>query len=173
MAPARTRGRPALLLVAVLAAALVVPAALLLRPARDPAPKPGQDAPEFSLRRRDGSRLTLGDLAGRPVVLHFCGSWTPECTQDKDLLVEEWRRWGDRIAFVDVLVTDDLESGAELYGELPWPATEDPGGRTAHAYSVDGVPQTFFIGADGKIAARSFGLADPPLDDRLRLLVER
>ena len=40
---------------------------------------------------------------------------------------------------------------------MTWPAVEDPGSRTALAYGVYGIPETFFIGPDGQIAAKEVG----------------
>ncbi len=37
--------------------------------------RPGEMAPDFTLPRADGGTLRLGDLRGRPVLLHF-GSLT-------------------------------------------------------------------------------------------------
>jgi len=33
------------------------------------------NAPNFSLRMLDGRTVELGKLAGKPVVLHFWGTW--------------------------------------------------------------------------------------------------
>jgi cytochrome oxidase Cu insertion factor (SCO1/SenC/PrrC family) len=58
------------------AAAAAVAAALLGAPA-DGAPPPllEQPAPPFELRGVDGSTLSLADLRGKLVVLHFGASW--------------------------------------------------------------------------------------------------
>jgi len=49
---------------------------------------------------------------------------------------------------------------------------DDPGGRTALAYGVYGVPETFFIGRDGVIAYKRVGASSYELlsDQITRLL---
>jgi cytochrome c biogenesis protein CcmG/thiol:disulfide interchange protein DsbE len=38
-----------------------------------------------------------------------------------------------------------------------WPVVADPGARTALAYGVYGIPETFLIGPDGRVEARRVG----------------
>lgn len=47
----------------------------LVRSAKGSGLRPGAEAPEFDLESTDGSRVQLGSLRGRPVLLHF-GSGT-------------------------------------------------------------------------------------------------
>lgn len=41
-----------------------------------------------------------------------------------------------------------------------WPSLVDDDGRTAFAYGVFGIPETFFIGRDGVISGRHIGPID-------------
>jgi cytochrome c biogenesis protein CcmG/thiol:disulfide interchange protein DsbE len=38
-----------------------------------------------------------------------------------------------------------------------WPVVADPGSRTALAYGVYGIPETFVIGPDGRVTAKHVG----------------
>jgi cytochrome c biogenesis protein CcmG/thiol:disulfide interchange protein DsbE len=40
---------------------------------------------------------------------------------------------------------------------VDWPQLVDPGSRTALAYGVYGVPETFVIGRDGRVAYKAIG----------------
>ena len=42
-------------------------------------------------------------------------------------------------------------------GSADWPIADDPGSKTAIAYGVFGVPETFVIAPDGTIAAKTTG----------------
>lgn len=52
-------------------------AAMVLAPAAEGAPPSllDQPAPAFRLRGVDGTTLSLGDLRGKVIVLHFGASW--------------------------------------------------------------------------------------------------
>lgn len=172
--PARASGwRPLAMLAALLGLAVLVPATVLLRSPSRPSPDRGDPAPDLSLRLRDGSALTLGSLGDRVVVLHFCGSWNPECVNDAQVLADARARYSEAaVAFVDVLVDDDFVRSAQVYRRATWPVTTDPGRRTARAYSVHGVPQTFFIDRRRRVNAHFIGpLAGATVDGQLELLL--
>lgn len=163
LAPERAGRRSFLLVAGALVLGTVVPAALLLQDGGDAAaPERGDAAPRFD---------ALPAVGERPVVLHFCGSWNPLCEEDAEWLAEV----RDRVAVVDVLVEDDPDRAASRYEEwgVTWPLVEDGGGEIAAAYGVEGVPQTFFVYRDGRVAARNFGALAPTtlagrVDDLLR-----
>ena len=43
----------------------------LARTARGEGAQPGREAPDFELESTDGGRVRLGDLRGKPALLHF------------------------------------------------------------------------------------------------------
>jgi peroxiredoxin len=57
---------------------------------------PGSAAPDFWLRVTPGQYLSLGDLAGKPVILAFCpADWSPVCGDQMALynqVLPEFRR---------------------------------------------------------------------------------
>jgi cytochrome c biogenesis protein CcmG/thiol:disulfide interchange protein DsbE len=132
---------------------------------RDPRELPseliGQPAPTFSLPRLDaGGTIDLGDLHGQVVVLNFWASWCLPCREEHDALAAAWGRYRDRgVVVLGVSFEDTREAALEFRDELKgdWPLADDPGSRTAIAYGVFGVPETFVIAPDGTIAAKTTG----------------
>jgi cytochrome c biogenesis protein CcmG/thiol:disulfide interchange protein DsbE len=149
---------------------------------RDPTELPsvlvGKAAPAFALQdMRTGREVRLADLRGHVVVLNFWASWCVECVQEHPGLVAAWQRFGDsRVVFLSVLYQDRRDAAVAFgrrYGQ-PWPSLLDPGGRTALAFGVSGVPETFFIGPDGRIAAKQVGPTSYDLlASRIRALLPR
>jgi len=132
---------------------------------RDPAairsPLLGRPAPEFALRTLGADRMVrLADLRGQVVVVNFWASWCAECRLEHPALSEAWSRFRDAgVVFVGVDFQDDHPSALAYLAErgTSWPVVADPGSRTALAYGVYGIPETFFIGPDGRIAAKQVG----------------
>lgn len=146
--------------------ALAVPALLLLgfgltRDARElPSALVDRPAPEFRLATLSGDSLGLAELRGRVTVLNFWASWCIPCRQEHDVLARTTRTYGaDSVAVVGVLYDDSPANGRRFMEALggEWPSVVDPGSRTAIDYGVYGVPETFFLAADGTVARKHVG----------------
>ena len=134
--------------------------ALLLRAPAPAAGTVGSLAPDFSLVDLDGQTVSLADLRGRPVIVNFWASWCGPCIEEFPLLREAAQRHADDgLAVVGIVFEDRTEAARDFMArnDGSWPAAMDPGGRVAAAFNILGPPETFFIGADGIIAARQLG----------------
>ena len=150
-----------LLVVAPLVAVLVMN--LGRNPHRIGSPLVGRAAPDFALRPLDGGEpVTLASLRGRPVVINFWATWCVPCFEEHPLLVSSARRLGERVQFFGVVYEDSEEQVRSFLARQgsAYPSLADPGSRTAIAFGVFGVPETFFIDGEGRIAAKHMG----PLD---------
>jgi peroxiredoxin len=120
----------------------------------------GVEAPTFSLQTLDGEQLDLADLAGDPVVVTFWASWCSTCKQDMPAIQRLADRWGPHgVSVVGVVIDDELGAAQEVAAEhqLRYPSAFDAAGEVARAYAVTGTPETYLIGADGRIAAMWIG----------------
>jgi len=130
-------------------------------PNRLPAVLVGRPAPDFQLATIDGSqRVHLADLRGQVVVLNFWASWCVACQQEEGVLGDAFQRYRDRGVSVLGVSFQDSATDAGAYAKahrIPWPLLDDPGSRTGLAYGVTGLPETYVIGPDGRVAHKETG----------------
>jgi cytochrome c biogenesis protein CcmG, thiol:disulfide interchange protein DsbE len=134
---------------------------------RDPkamsSPLPGRAAPEFRLAMMDSPADTvrLAQHLGEIVVLNFWASWCLECRREHASLSQAADIYRDRgVHFYGVLYNDSPENGRRYIQQLggqSYPALLDPNSRTAIDYGLYGVPETFFIGRDGRVVHKQIG----------------
>ena len=160
----RRRGRW-VLVGAVVAGVSLVSALLAFGLSRDPAvirsPLLGRGAPKFALRTLNGREIIrLSRFRGQVVVINLWASWCAACRQEHPALLAAWERYRDLgVVLIGVDYQDSTTAATRFMQEMggDWPTVEDPGGRTALAYGVYGVPETFFIGPDGVVRHKTIG----------------
>jgi cytochrome c biogenesis protein CcmG, thiol:disulfide interchange protein DsbE len=114
-------------------------------------------APPLLLPSIEGAPVALAGLRGHPIILNFWASWCVPCRDEAPQLEAIWRRFGGRGLVVLGVDTKDLEAPGRAflaqYG-ITYPNARDPDGSAARLFGTTGVPETFFIGADGRIIGK-------------------
>lgn len=158
----RRRGRiAAQVLVPVVAFTLLLASGFGRDPRELPSELVGKRAPMFTLPRLGGSdQIDLVSLRGQVVIVNFWASWCLACREEHPDLLAAWERYRERGVVLVGVDFEDTESAALAYAKEiggDWPLVTDPGSRTAIAYGVFGVPETFVIAPDGTITAKRVG----------------
>lgn len=148
---------------------------------RDPkqidSPLPGKAAPDFALAvfapGEGRTALAVGDTvrlaahAGHITVVNFWASWCLQCRDEhRDLSVTATNYFDRGVRFVGVLYNDQEAFGLRWIREMggqTYPSVLDPRTRTAIDYGLYGVPETFIISQDGRVAYKHIG----PISERL------
>ena len=138
----------------------------------DARPLVGQPAPDFALRRADGIVIKLSDLRGKVVWVNFWASWCVPCKKelpDIQKLYDEKR--ADGLEVLTVNWKDDRDTAQQFFDSraLTLPLLFDSAGKVYDQYRLQGLPDSFFIDRDGKIAALQFGfLTEEKMRQRLK-----
>jgi cytochrome c biogenesis protein CcmG, thiol:disulfide interchange protein DsbE len=121
----------------------------------------GSPAPVFQLPALDGhGDERLADYRGRPVIVNFWASWCNPCRKEFPLLKQALRDHRAQHLAVIGVTYQDIPSDSRTFvkqKQATWPQGVDDGGAVAKAFGVRAIPQSFFVRADGTIAARVFG----------------
>ncbi len=146
-------------LLIVVAIVFVLFACLGKDPQHIESPLIGHPAPPFALKAvGTGETIDLQSLRGKPVVVNFWATWCVPCYEEHPTLVANARNLPD-VQFVGVVFNDTEDKINRFLDERgkAYPTLLDANGKTAIAYGVGGVPETFFINPAGNIVAKFEG----------------
>jgi thiol-disulfide isomerase/thioredoxin len=111
----------------------------------------------------DGSRRTLEELRGQPVLLHFWATWCPPCREELPGLLElgrEFQRAGE-LRLIALSVDSDWAAIREFFGgSIPPEVNRDGAGSATLHYDVSTLPDTYLLDAAGSVRLRFNGTRD-------------
>jgi thiol-disulfide isomerase/thioredoxin len=120
--------------------------------------------PAFTGQTFDGASLDLASLRGRPLVLNFWSSWCGPCRAEQQGLELASRQLAERdVRLVGVNIRDDRGAAASYLEEFQvgYPSLFDrPAVLPARlgALGPQAPPHTLVVDAEGRVAARVFGV---------------
>jgi cytochrome c biogenesis protein CcmG/thiol:disulfide interchange protein DsbE len=119
----------------------------------------GKPAPPFTLKSvNTGETIDLESLRGKPVIVNFWATWCMPCYEEHPTLVANARQLPN-VQFIGVVFNDTEDKINRFLAERgsAYPTLLDANGKTAIAYGVGGVPETYFINPAGVIVAKFEG----------------
>jgi cytochrome c biogenesis protein CcmG, thiol:disulfide interchange protein DsbE len=126
----------------------------------------GLPVPAFAGVDLEGNAVALSELRGEVVLLNIWATWCYPCRREMPALEELHRDWGDEGLRVVAISIDaasasrDVRDFVDEYG-LTFDVVHDGAQNVTRAFSTIGVPETFLIGADGRLVKRWMGRIDP------------
>lgn len=122
-----------------------------------PEPIAGRLAPDFILQAPDGQEIRLSDFRGHPVLLNFWASWCGPCRAEMpeiEAVYEANKASG--LVTLGINVQESADKILEWAGpyRLTFPLVMDTRGDVTRAYrSTNGLPASYFIDPDGRVAS--------------------
>ena len=126
----------------------------------------GKPAPAFALLDAAGKQVSLGDFAGKDLILYFYPrDDTPGCTKEACGFRDDWKEIQKLNAVVVGVSSDSGESHRRFADKhrLPFPLLSDPDRKVMQKYGAYGekmmygkktvgvIRSTVWIGPDGKV----------------------
>lgn len=137
----------------------------------------GHPAPQFALPSVGGrgEGFSSADLRGQVSIVNVWASWCAPCREEMPLLVELAESCV--VPIFGINYKDDPEAALAFLDEVGDPYTRtgaDTNGRVGLDWGVYGLPETFVVDAEGRIAHKHAGPFDRTiLEEKILPIVER
>jgi peroxiredoxin len=135
----------------------------------------GKDAPAFTLTDLSGKKVSLQDFKGHPVVVNFWATWCGPCKLEMPWFQEFSSKYkGQGLEVLGLSQDDgasrqDVADAAKKIGVTYTILLPDE--AVAKKYGgVDYLPETFYIGRDGKVVDVTAGA---PSKDQMEALIQK
>ena len=115
---------------------------------------------DFAAQSLDGKRVKLSDFRGKVVFLNFWATWCGPCkseVKDIDKLHDTLKNEAFAVVAVDLREDKRIVSAFMAREKLDFPVYLDPDGDIAALYGVSGIPTTYIVDPDGRVAGRAVG----------------
>jgi peroxiredoxin len=116
-------------------------------------PLSGAPAPDFSLKARGGASASLGEHAGKVVLIDFWATWCEPCRSSFPEYQALLARYADRVVVLGIS-EDDEEQGIDRFAEetaVRFPLAWDSDKAVAQRYQITGMPTLFIIDQSGLV----------------------
>ena len=133
----------------------------------------GKPVPHFDLPALSGDeRVAVADHVGKPMVINFWATWCVPCRTEAPLLERAAKRYDDRVVFIGVDVRDfsgDAKDFVEKH-RLTYLIAYDGPAKLWEPWGITGLPETFFVNANGTIIDHKVGeiTDEADLDEAIR-----
>lgn len=121
-------------------------------------------AATFTVYDADGNAVSLEKFRGKPTVVNFWATWCHFCVEELPDFETLYKQYGDKVNFVMVDLADgfsETQAKALTFIEengYTFPVYFDNEFSATEAYSVQGIPMTLFIDANGGLYQLHNGL---------------
>lgn len=118
----------------------------------------------------DDRPVSIGDYAGRPLVVNVFASWCAPCVQEMPAIEAVKQETGEEVAYLGIATNDRVEDALALVERtgITWDLARDPQGEAAVELGVVHMPTTFLVSADGEVVEQHGGEIEA---DQLRELL--
>ena len=143
------------------------------------APVVGHLAPDFTAETAVGESVNLHQIfneeaSGQPVVLNFWASWCAPCRVEMPHFQNASRKYNGRATILGINQGESAQIVTNFGNEfgITYPLLVDDENEVNYLYTVNSLPTTIFIGADGVVKEVLIGtISQAVLEERIESLI--
>jgi cytochrome c biogenesis protein CcmG/thiol:disulfide interchange protein DsbE len=124
----------------------------------------GKLAANFKLKDLKGDEISLAALRGKVVFLNIWATWCAPCREEMPSIESLYNDFKANKDFVVLAVSQDTDGVTVRpfveQNHISFTVLLDPRNEVGERYDVNGIPETFIIGRDGRIVAHHVGPYD-------------
>ena len=138
--------------------------------------KEGMQAPDFTVKMFDGSKVSLADLKGKVVLVNFWATWCPPCRQElarvEKEIIERFK--GQDFVFLPISRGESKDKVAAFREKMGYsfPMGLDMDQSIFKKFATNYIPRNFLVGRDGKVVLASVGYDDAEFAELVKLIEE-
>jgi cytochrome c biogenesis protein CcmG, thiol:disulfide interchange protein DsbE len=148
----------------------------ILKAIQEPLVATGDTAPDFSITTDRGTQVSTHNFGGRLLVLNFWATWCAPCVEEVPSLNQLQRMMAGSGVVVLGISVDRNEERYKAFLQkfnITFQTARDPNEDISYRYGTFKVPETYIIGAGGKVLDKiigppSRGWTDPEMVARIR-----
>lgn len=137
-------------------------------------------APVLALKDLDGQLHDLASLKGKVVLVNFWATWCPPCRREMPSMDRLARKLaGTPFVVLAVDIGEDADTIHTFIGQLDatpsFPILLDPHARIMQTWKISGLPTTYLIDPQGRIAYSAVGGREfdhPEIERQVRALLK-
>ena len=117
-------------------------------------------APDFTVRRIDGTEVRLSNLKGKVVFINFFATWCTPCRYEMPEMEALYKTFKDKNLEILAISIDTTSAPVKPFADslkLTFPIAHDPGMKVARQFGFRGPPLSYFIDRTGHVAGGAAG----------------
>ena len=117
-------------------------------------------APDFELADTEGRMHRLSDYRGKTVIINFWTTWCPPCREEIPSMNRAWNALQQEdVVILAINMGEDEDTIFIFTADYPadFPLLLDREGEVIARWPVKGLPTTYVVAPDGRIAYRAIG----------------
>ncbi|NNJ95409.1 MAG: TlpA family protein disulfide reductase [Halobacteria archaeon] len=117
-------------------------------------------APDFELADTEGRMHRLSDYRGKTVIINFWTTWCPPCREEIPSMNRAWNiLQQEDVVILAINMGEDEDTIFIFTADYPadFPLLLDREGEVIAQWPVKGLPTTYVVAPDGRIAYRAIG----------------